>query len=475
MKVLLLNPPNVFRSGDDFYVTFPLGLAYLGSYLESHGIEVRVLDSLAGFEPPNERSGEFYRVGLRDDEIINQVRRFAPDLIGITCAYTVQFPPALEIARKLKQAIRVPIIIGGAHCSALPLEVMEYDCFDYVSVGEGEGPLLAVCAHLSTGQPLRDIKGLVRRTPEGIAVNDKVPFDNIDRIPRPAHHLFDMGKYINSDYSHNGFVMRKPYATMITSRGCPLECTFCSVHNIWGRNNRRRDVKSTVDEMQHLRDEYGVREIHFEDDQLVLNKDYFKSLCEEIAARNLDMVWTTPNGVYVNALDENALRAAKAAGCYQLALAVESGSPRVLKDLMKKSVSLDRGRAVTRAMRQLEMGVYFFFIIGMPGETEEDVLRTIEYAKEVCPDEAYFSIATPYPGTELYTTCLERGYIPKNYDVTLLKPTQPLIETEWLSRKRIAELCAFAYSEWEATKKSSRFNEAPDTALSRRGGVYTFA
>jgi anaerobic magnesium-protoporphyrin IX monomethyl ester cyclase len=121
------------------------------------------------------------------------------------------------------------------------------------------------------------------------------------------------------------------------------------------------------------------------------------------------------------------------------------------------------------------MGVYFFFIIGMPGETEEDVLRTIEYAKEVGPDEAYFSIATPYPGTDLYTTCLERGYIPKDYDVTLMKPTQSLIETEWLSRKRVAELCTFAYSEWEVAKKASRFNEAPDTGLSRRGGVYTFA
>lgn len=472
MKVLLINPPNTYRRGDDFAVTFPLGLAYLGAVLEQHGHEVVIIDSLAGFDPPTEAVDGVYRCGMTEAELVDAARRHNPGLIGLTCAYTVQYPTTRSLAQALRRALSVPIVLGGAHCSALPAETLAEGCFDYVVIGEGELPLLALCSHLERGTSLNGVKGIAYRDTAGDTyAEDKEPMKEVNSLPMPARHLFDMSKYIYSPYSHNGTTLQMPYATMITSRGCPLKCSFCSVHTIWGRNNRTRDAQQTVDEIEHLYRDYGVREIHFEDDMLTLDRQRIIDICHEIVARDLDITWTTPNGVFVNTLNEPLLTAMKESGCYQLALAVESGSTFVLRDLMKKNVSLEHARAVVKMMRQLRMGVYFFLIIGMPGETEEDVLKTIEYAKEVKPDEAYFSIATPYPGTPLYDHCRERGYIPANYDPTLMRPTQPLIETEQLSRDDVRRLVAYAYEEWESVKSPPLYDIDPK--MERHGGIYT--
>jgi anaerobic magnesium-protoporphyrin IX monomethyl ester cyclase len=472
MKILLINPPNTYRYGDDFAVTFPLGLAYLGAVLEANGYDVIIIDSLAGYDPPTEAVDGLFHCGMTEASLVEAVRRHSPDLVGLTCAYTVQYPTTRSLAQAIKRSTNVPIVLGGAHCSALPAQTLDDGCFDYVVIGEGELPLLALCAHLSRGASLAGVKGIAYRDADGVTRSiDKEPMKEVNAVPIPARHLFDMSKYIYSPYSHNGTTLQMPYATMITSRGCPLKCSFCSVHTIWGRNNRTRDVQQTVDEIEHLYVHYGIREIHFEDDMLIMDRQRMINICGEIVDRGLDITWTTPNGVYVNTLNEPLLNAMKDSGCYQLALAVESGSTFVLRDLMKKNVSLQHAREVVKMMRQLKMGVYFFLVVGMPGETEEDIIKTIEYAKEVQPDEAYFSIATPYPGTPLYDHCRERGYIPTDYDPTLMRPTQPLIETEYLSRDDVRRLVEFAYEEWNAVKPPPLYDLDPN--LARQGGIYT--
>jgi magnesium-protoporphyrin IX monomethyl ester (oxidative) cyclase len=471
MKVLLINPPNTYNYGDDFAVTFPLGLAYLAATLERNGHEPVVIDSLAGFDKPTESTGDLFWCGMTEAQLVAETLKVKPDLVGVTCAYTVQYPTTRSLAQAIKRVTDVPIVIGGAHCSALPSQTLAEGCFDYVVIGEGELPLLAICAHIEEGRSLAGVHGIAYRDAVGHShKNDKEPMKEVNEVPVPARHLFDMNKYIYSPYSHNGSTLRMPYATMITSRGCPLKCSFCSVHTIWGRNNRTRDPQQVVDEIEDLQRGYGIREIHFEDDMLILARQRMIDICREIVARKVDITWTTPNGVYVNALNEELLTAMKASGCYQLALAVESASESVLR-IMRKNVSLKHAREVVKMMRQLEMGVYFFFIIGMPGETESDIVKTVEYAKELLPDEAYFSIATPYPGTPLYDECREHGYIPIDYDPTLMRPTQPLIETAQLSRDDVRRLRKWAYDEWEGVKPAPAHNI--DQQTSRCGGIYT--
>lgn len=473
MKVLLINPPNTYNYGDDFAVTFPLGLAYLAAVLERNGHEVVLIDSLAGFDKPTQPNADgLFRCGMTEAELVASTLNVKPDLIGVTCAYTVQYPTTRSLAQSIKCATDVPIVIGGAHCSALPSETLADGCFDYVVIGEGELPLLAICAHLERGTSLAGVHGIAYRDAVGRShENDKEPIANVNAVPIPARHLFDMNKYIYSPYSHNGSTLRMPYATMISSRGCPLKCSFCSVHTIWGRNNRTRDPRQVVDEIEHLNREYGIREIHFEDDMLTLDRQRVIDICREIISRKLDITWTTPNGVYVNTLNWELLTAMKESGCYQLALAIESGSESVLRTLMKKNISLAYAREVVKMMRKLKMGVYFFLIIGTPGETEADIVKTVEYAKELMPDEAYFSIATPYPGTPLYDQCRTHGYIPNDYDPTLMRPTQPLIETPHLSRNDVRRLRDYAYKEWEAVKPTPVCEI--DSSTPRIGGIYT--
>lgn len=474
MKVLLINPPNTYNYGDDFAVTFPLGLAYLAAALERNGHQAIVIDSLAGHEPPTAPGPDgLYRCGMSEAELVAATLRVKPDLIGLTCAYTVQYRTTRSLAQAIKRATSTPIVIGGAHCSALPTETLNEGCFDYVVVGEGELPLLALCSHIEHGTSLAGVHGIAYRdTATGsMCETDKEPIKDVNTVAAPARHLFDMPTYIHSPYSHNGSTLRMPYATMITSRGCPLKCSFCSVHTIWGRNNRTREPQQVVDEIEYLSKEYGVREIHFEDDMLTLDRKRIIAICRELIDRKLDITWTTPNGVYVNTLNLEMLQAMKASGCYQLALAIESGSESVLRNLMQKHISLKYAREVVKWMRELKMGVYFFLIIGMPGEKEADVLKTVEYAKELLPDEAYFSIATPYPGTPLYDQCKERGYIPADWDPTLMRPTQPLIETEFLSRDDIRRLRKYAVDEWDAVKPPAPHEIDP--SLTKCGGIYT--
>lgn len=469
MKVFLLNPPNEHREGDDFYVTFPLGLGYVAGYLEQQGHEVEVFDSLAGHEKPEEVTGDMYRVGAADEEIVSRIESCAPDIVGISCSYTVQYPSARRIAARIKEATKLPIVLGGAHASALPRDVLRDEMFDYAAIGEGELPMQGLCEHLAGQRPLAEVPGLAYREEGGIQVTAKKPLDQVNSLPMPARHLFDMDDYIHSPYSHNGRTLRKPYATLISSRGCPLKCVFCSVHTVWGRNNRRRDAVETVDEIEHLVTEYGIREIHFEDDMLTLDRDRVIAICNEIVRRGLDIAWATPNGIYVNTLTQEMLAAMKESGCYQLALAIESGNQNVLRNLMKKNISLKYARDVVKWMRELELGVYFFFIIGIPGEKREDVYDTIEYAKELAPDDAYFSIATPYPGTPLYDECKKHGYIPDDLDLTRLRPTQPVIETEFLSRQDLSELRDYAYEEWGRCRAAINVPWAAEpTALKRR-------
>src|SRR5262249_50933697 len=141
MRVLLINPPNTYNHGDDFAVTFPLGLAYLAAVLEGNGHEAVVIDALAGFDPPTEMVEGLYRCGMTEAELPAATLRVKPDLIGITCSYTVQYPTTRSLARAIKRTTNVPIVIGGAHCSALPGATLAEGCFDYVVIGEGELPL----------------------------------------------------------------------------------------------------------------------------------------------------------------------------------------------------------------------------------------------------------------------------------------------------------------------------------------------
>ena len=259
------------------------------------------------------------------------------------------------------------------------------------------------------------------------------------------------------------FGKRVPYTEMITSRGCPNRCVFCVIHKMCGGFWRARSPKNVVDEIELLFEKYGVKEIHFVDDNLTLDKHRMEEICDEILHRGLDISWATTNGVHVNTLDEALLRKMKKAGCYSLCIGIESGNPYVLNQLIKKGISLEKVSEVVKSTKRVGMDVNGFFVLGFPGETRKTIEDTIQFAKSLDLDGAYFSIATPYPGTELYDQCTSKGYI-MNDSPLKLKQAYANITTEVLSTAEVEHLRKKAYSEF----RLNRILKHPARLLRRR-------
>jgi len=187
-----------------------------------------------------------------------------------------------------------------------------------------------------------------------------------------------------------------------------------------------------LQEIDHLVNDYGVREIQFEDDNLTLNKPRIREICRMIIDRRYDLLWTTPNGVATWSLDEDLLALMRRAGCYHIAIAVESGSQETLDRLIHKPLDLRKVPPLVRAARALGMGVSTFFVVGFPGETRADIEKTFDYAMNLGADHVHFFTATPYPGTDLFRQCVEMGLLKTPVDYTQLRVGRPMFgTTEW--------------------------------------------
>lgn len=452
MKILLIYPKNTFNKGEEYFVTFPLGLGYLAASLEKAGHQVSVIDSVVEYPKPRPISKDLFYIGLNEEEMIRRIKEIKPDIIGINCSFSIMFQNVRNLAKSIKEKINIPIIIGGAHPSALPKDVIEEGFFDYILVGEAEDTIVQLVSAIENNKSIEHIDGLAFKKKGKLVINPKKNYiKDIDTIPWPARHLFPMKKYLYTKKSHAFYTKRKPYTTIITSRGCPQNCVFCSIHTIWGHFWRARSVKDVVDEIEHLNKKYGVKEIHFEDDNLALDKKRIISICKEIINRKIDISWTTPNGISANTLDDEVLNYMKKSGCYKLRIAPESGNDYVRNTLIRKNISSAKIKEVVRLMKKHKIEVSCFFVMGVPGETKKTVRDTINFAKELDIDDVSFAIATPYPGTEMYYDCIKKGYIEKT-DSNFLKPKYATISTEFLKAEQLEKLRNRGYLEFQMSK-----------------------
>jgi anaerobic magnesium-protoporphyrin IX monomethyl ester cyclase len=450
MKVLLIVPPSTLYPGDVHFASFPLGIGYLSAILERDGHEIEILDCVIEDQEPKKLENNTYHVGLSWEAIKNRISKSNPDILGISCSYSVDINNALKIAAITKDIGEIPVIIGGAHSCALPHETLKDKNIDYVVIGEGEETLSLLLKSIEKRQPPDHIDGLGFKRNGDLIVNPKTKhIKDLDTLPFPARHLFDMEKYVNSKKVHGFILKRMPYTTMITSRGCPHRCVFCAIHTIWGRKWRPRDPIKIVDEIEFLVKEYGIKEIHFEDDNISLNKTRMGKICDEIANRNLDISWATPNGISVNTLDRDLIAKMKKAGCYRLFLAIESGNQFVLDHIIKKGLSLEKVSSVNKHLKEFGIQVNGCFVIGLPGETKEHVQDTIDFAKSLDLDTVGFSIATPYPGSELYNMCKTNIVTD---DFSSFRLNIPTMNTEFLSSNEIKKLRNKAYFEFQINK-----------------------
>jgi radical SAM superfamily enzyme YgiQ (UPF0313 family) len=395
VKVLLIYPPisktERYSSaiGNSGGRQMPLGVFYLASALRKAGHEAAVIDGEAE--------------NLTADDILNRVELFRPGLIGISST-TVAFHRAIEVARELKlRWPDRPIVLGGPHVSSNLEHGMSFKEFDYAIVGEGEAPLVELADALENRGDLSAILSLAYRDSGELAVNPPAPrVDDLDAIPFPAYDLAaDLTLYTPPPCNYK----KLPAANIITSRGCPNQCTFCD-RSVFGQLLRQRSAENVAAEIEHLWNEYHVREIAFVDDTFTLRPQRIRDLFRILGEKKISFPWTCMSRV--SGVDEDLLKFMRDHGCWHISFGIESGNEEILSRI-KKKISLEQARRVIGWCAKLGIRTKGFFIVGHPGETLETIDQSIRVALEMKLDDIVATINTPIPGSPQYREAAEHG------------------------------------------------------------------
>ena len=380
LKIALVNP-----NQSAAYSQPPLGLALIAAVLEREGYQVTVLDANA--------------LNLQPEAVVPLVSN--ADIIGLT-AMTPTINTAIAIARHLKKAYPdLPIVLGGAHATLLPEETLTTAPeIDIIVRGEGEETIIELLRALEYKQPLSKIAGISYRK-DGEVVSNPARSRNIDldSLPFLAYHLLPWRRY----KPHPPHGRSLPFAAIITSRGCPYRCSYCS-KPIFGNKFRGQSPERVVEEVAYHKSKFGIKEFAFYDDVFTLNKKRAYAIADEIIRRRLKIHWTCE--ARVNLVDKELLRHIKHAGCYSIAYGIESGSQEILNTL-DKDISLEQVEEAVRLSREVDLQTIGYFMIGSPGESPETIRQTIHFAKKLKLDFAQFSVTTPFPGTKLYNLYLD--------------------------------------------------------------------
>ena len=444
MRILLIQPPYTIRKFTGRSCQPPLGLAYLASFLRSEH-EISILDSIAeGYNDIEKVDAEFIKFGLPYSQIKERIKRFLPNVVGVSCLFTTQSENAHSICQIVKIVNKnIVTVLGGAHSSALPEEELQDKNVDFVVIGEGEYSFRDLLREIKGERDFSLIEGIAFRENGKLKVNPKRNFImNLNDLPFPAWDLLPLEKYSKINRPHGIQTRRRPFVPMLTSRGCPNNCTFCSVHNLWGRSFRKRSAENVLSEIEYLINTFGIREIHFEDDNLTLAKDRAIEIFKGIKERKFDLSWSTPNGIFIDTVDEELLNLMKESGCYSVSFGIESGDKYVLTNIIKKRLDLDRVPRIIRYTRRLGLETAVFFVVGLPGEKIKQLKNTFKFARRIKADNVNFFFATALPGTELWEQVRRKGLIPKDFNYIDLRSDRPTIQPNGFSKEKLAAMVA---------------------------------
>lgn len=366
----------------------PLGLAYIAASLEKAGHSVSVLDAqIAGY--------------LKED-IKKHLIDFKPDIVGIT-TMTSNFRGALEAAR-IAKSCDIITVAGGPNLEAFPEETLSHECIDFGILGEAEESIVKLIDAIENRKPLDNIAGLAYKENGKIRVNPPAIIDNIDDLPWPARHLLPIKQY-------SSLISRDPMTTMITSRGCPYKCAFCFKQSS-DKKIRFRNPLSIVDEMEFLKKEYGLKEIMFYDDDIMIKPSHVEGICREILKRNLKIRWESPSRV--DKVNPSLLKLMRASGCIRLRYGVESGD-KDIRDAMNKKISLDTAVKVFEMTRKAKIETFAYLMTGYLNETRTSFENTLKLVKKIKVDKIMITLTTPYPKTLLEKQATEAKKMPKDY------------------------------------------------------------
>lgn len=450
MNVLLVNPPPVsVKAWGDLYQagggsTAPLGLAYLAASLEHYGHHVRVID------------------GAVQPWYMNRLRSMLSEtdfnLVGIS-VMTPMASSAFETAALVKSyKPDAKVVLGGPHVSSLPVESMnECPQADFIIVGEGEFSLISLIASLENNTERTEVPGLVFREDGEIKrIPDEGHIKNLDDIPMPAYHLFPMELYRPPVTKYR----RLPTYSVITSRGCPFSCSFCC-NVIHGKRLRQRSVGNVMQELTELKDRYGAKGIVFQDSSLCQSRQWVYDLCDALISSGINLEWSCL--ARVEQVEYQLLARMKQAGCWQISYGIESGNQRTL-DYLRKNNTLGQIEAAVEAAHEAGIQVRATYMLAVPGETKEDIINTIRFAKKLGTMFASFQVTVPLPGSQLYDDSLgligERGKPLSWEEYNFFNKDMPFYVPEGMTREELTALCERAwisyYLSWRVITKHLR-------------------
>ncbi len=458
MKILLARSRYIFPRYYYFPIPIgePLGLEYLAASVRRFH-QVEIFDSIAeGWNrySPADNSEDLLYQGAGLDVLQKTINRFKPDAVGIAWNFSVQKRPIVETINFIRKNNKgIKIIVGGPHPSANPIETMEQTpAIDIVVFGEGEITLKELLD--KNLKNLETIKGIAYRKDGQIIKNPPREFiKNMEDIPLPARDMVPYDNYskqalyaslINS-FKKAGFGQksqrklaslfsrfpllyglfrffynkkheeaRLPFADIVTSRGCPNNCVFCAVHAVWKHTWRAHSLKKVLEEIDYLV-KRGVKRINIQDDNFNISKERTIKFCQTIIEREYNIVFTA-SGTYLPTLDEEVLEWLEKAGFRIIRLSIESGNQEALEKIVRKRIDLSKVSGVVKSAQKLGLKVEGAFILGLPGETIKTMNDTVDFAKNIGFDAIKLFVYQPFPHTDAYKICKNKGYLTKDYD-----------------------------------------------------------
>jgi radical SAM superfamily enzyme YgiQ (UPF0313 family) len=376
-----------------------LGLGYLASALQRHGHQVDLCLHIGRFDTA--------------DDYVAYLRAGGYDIVGIK-TFSSQVDLTRNTIARIRQALpQATVLVGGPHTSADPKRTFVFfPTADYAFQGEAEIGLPMLVDAIAKGdhspETLSAIPGLIWRDDEAIKANPLHMLRELDELAFPAWDLMPPASF--PERPMNGYSRRFPIAPMLTTRGCPHRCTFCGASRINGYRIRARSAENVMAEIRMLTQEFSVREIQFYDSNCASRRGPLREVTRRLIEEKIDITWSAPNGIRLDSVDEELVSLMKASGCYQVNVGIESGSQRILHQ-MAKSLHLETVRRATRMIADAGIEVVGLFMLGLPGETREDIQATVNLALELPLTGASFSIYCPLPGTEDYERLLAEGIL----------------------------------------------------------------
>jgi anaerobic magnesium-protoporphyrin IX monomethyl ester cyclase len=386
----------------DAQIGFNYGIASLSAVLRKKGHETGLLNLNEALAPVPS-----------DEELIEQVRAFNPDIVGFSCV-TTQFKHAERIARKVKEELDLPTIAGGVHATMVPAEILRTAVFDFACLGEAEDALPELLDRMRTGGDTTNIHNIWAARDLSIYTNKVGPFPDISKLPRKDYSIFDFQRMIDA---------KDGWVGLMAGRGCPFKCTYCFNHQIVERYRhdtrlpaaklkyiRHHPVEDVIAEMKYLLESYErIRMFIFDDDVFTLDKDYVLDFCRRYQEEHIGIPFVV--NAHVKLFDEEIAKALSGAGCRIVKFGLESGSPRVRREVLRRYMSNDSIAEAFDVCRRHNLHSSAFLMIGLPTETREELLETVELLGRSLPGRFRWSVFYPFPGTEAHNIARKAGAI----------------------------------------------------------------